>query len=845
MKKFLIVDGNSILNRAFYGIRHLSTKSGLPTNALYGFVRILKRHFDAVKPDYAACAFDMRAPTFRHELSEKYKANRKGMPEELALQLPYSHRLAEAMGFHVAELAGYEGDDLIGTLARVGEKEDIHAYILTGDRDSLQLLSEKVSVILTKTKEDVLYTPELFTEEYGISPGQFVDVKALMGDSSDNIPGVAGIGEKTALKLISASGSLDGLYADMSSSGASAKICEKLEGGREDAFLSRKLAQICCAVPGIDSAEPYRTEGAIRSSLSALFGELEFTGMFSLFGISASDKAEDAECASCANEHSPEPKAASPAELISHAGEENCLSVTEENAVVKVSLFSNCEIFTSCGSAEDFAPLVERPVICHDAKKLYSIFSPKGIKANIKFDTCLAAYLLNPGDKSYEIGRVTGHFAPQLPADSSEVWLIAGVWKILEDKLREEGMLELLCDMEIPLARVLCDMEHDGILLDTDGLHSFAAELGKAEELLAEGIYERAGFKFNLNSPKQLGEVLFEKLGLPHGRKTKTGYSTDAETLSKLRGYDDIIDQILSFREISKLRSTYGEALCAQADENGRVHTKFNQCGTATGRLSSNDPNMQNIPVRGELGRELRRYFCAPEGRVLIDADYSQIELRLLAVISGDKSMCDAFNSGADIHTSTASQVFKIPEAEITPELRGRAKAVNFGIVYGIGEYSLSQDLGISRREAAEYIAGYLATYPQVAEYLDTTVADAKKNGYTTTVFGRRRYIPELSARNKMLQAFGERVAKNSPIQGSAADIIKMAMIDVHRKLEESGLDARLILQVHDELIVESSEADSAHASEILRTSMESAYRCAVELRADVSVGKTWLDAKE
>ena len=843
MKKFLIADGNSILNRAFYGIRPLSTRSGLPTNALYGFVRMLKKHFDAVSPDYAACAFDMRAPTFRHKLSEKYKANRHGMPEELALQLPYAHRLAEAMGFAVVEKEGYEGDDLIGTLASRGAEVGIHAYILTGDRDSLQLLGENVSVILTKTKEDVLYDPARFSEEYGISPDQFVDVKALMGDSSDNIPGVAGIGEKTALKLIASAASLDRLYDDPAKSGASAGVCAKLEAGREDAFLSRTLAKICCEVPGFDSVEECKTSGIDSAALAKLFGELEFSAMFPLFGISPSDgKAVPEE--NTASLHSPEPESVSPEELVSHAAEENCISVTEENGSVVLSLFADGEIYTARGDAASFAKLLGRGIICHDAKKLFSVFSPKGIKANVRFDTMLASYLLNPSEKNHSIGRAAAHFAPSLPSDSSEVWLVAQIWRILKDKLAEEGMLSLLTDMEIPLSRVLCDMERDGILLDTAGLHAFSDELGRAEALLVQEIYSRAGFEFNLNSPKQLGEVLFEKLGLPHGRKTKTGYSTDAETLEKLRPCDGIIDRILSYREISKLRSTYGDALCAQADENGRVHTQFNQCGTATGRLSSNDPNMQNIPVRGELGRELRRYFRAPEGRVLIDADYSQIELRLLAVISGDRAMCDAFNSGADIHASTAAQVFGLSPDEVTPELRGRAKAVNFGIVYGIGDYSLAQDLGISRREAGEYIAGYLASYPGVAGYLEKTVADAKRDGYTSTVFGRRRYIPELSSRNKNLVAFGERVAKNSPIQGSAADIIKIAMIDVHRRLEEEGLDARLILQVHDELIVEAAEKDCERAAELLRSSMENAYRGEVLLRADVSVGRTWLDAK-
>ena len=840
MKKLLIIDGNSILNRAFYGIRPLSTKSGLPTNALYGFARMLKKHLDTVHPEYAACAFDLHAPTFRHKLSEAYKATRKGMPEDLALQFPYAHRLAEALGFTVVELEGYEADDVIGTLAKKAEDSGVHTYILTGDRDSLQLLSDSVSVILTKTKEDILYTPERFNAEYGISPSQFVDVKALMGDSSDNIPGVAGIGEKTALKLISSVSSLDALYSDISACGASAGICAKLEAGRDSAFLSRTLAQICRSVPGIDSIDFTLSEGTDKKALSALFDELEFTGMRAAFSLSDSDRETEPETQSV-----PDTLPVTPAELISAVGDTAFIDVSLENGIMHISAANESGVYSASGDAADFAPLFSKKIICHDAKKLYSVLAPSGISANVEFDVMLAAYLLNPGDGSYPTGRIAAHFDPSLPNTAPDAWLIYKLYPILADKLEAEGMTKLLHEIEIPLSAVLSEMERDGIMLDTAGLRTFAAQLAEHEASLSDAIYERVGFRFNLNSPKQLGEVLFENLGLPHGKKTKTGYSTNAETLEKLRPYDPVIGTVLEYREISKLRSTYGEALAAQADGNSRIHTRFNQCGTATGRLSSTDPNMQNIPVRGELGRELRRYFKAPDGRLLIDADYSQIELRLLASISGDRAMCDAFNSGADIHTSTAAEVFRVPPELVTHELRSRAKAVNFGIVYGIGEYSLSQDLGISRHEAAEYIANYLNTYPGVAEYLRTTVENAKRDGFTVTMFSRKRYIPELSSRNKNVRAFGERVAKNSPIQGSAADIIKIAMIDVSRALRESGLDARLILQVHDELIVECAERDAERASAILKESMENAAETAVRLCAEVSTGRNWLEAKD
>lgn len=837
---FLIIDGNSILNRAFYGIKQLSTRSGMPTNALFGFGKTLKRLADRYSPEYAACAFDMRAPTFRHELSPLYKANRTGMPEELALQLPYAHRLAGYMGFRVIGVAGYEGDDVIGTLAAQGSAAGAHPYIATGDRDSLQLLSGDISVVLIKTGEDVLYTPERFTEEYGISPAQFTDVKALMGDKSDNIPGVAGIGEKTALRLIAANGSLDAIYADIAACGATKGVAAKLEAGREDAFLSRKLAQICCEVPGINGIEPYRFQGMQSAELRSLFVELELFSLIPAFGIS-----QAADSPAQASSDIPEPEEVTPAELISHADGTAVISVTQENGRVALSLAADDGLYTAVGEMNDFATLFEHPVVCHDCKKLFSILSPYSIQADIRFDTMLAAYLLSPGESKYPIGKVTGAFAPELPVSGNEAWLCARLWPSLEQKLGDTGSLSLLSDIEIPLARVLADMERDGVLLDVKGLGDFSATLLEAETAIANGIYDRVGYPFNLNSPKQLGEVLFEHLQLPHGRKTQRGYSTDADTLKKLQYIDPVASEILRYREISKLRSTYGDALCVQADSGSRIHTTFNQCGTATGRLSSVDPNLQNIPVRGELGRELRRFFCAPEGKVLVDADYSQIELRLLAAMSGDENMIAAFADGADIHTSTASQVFHVPADEVTPQLRSRAKAVNFGIIYGIGDYSLSQDLGISRREAAEYINRYLAAYPGVAKFLTETVENARRSGYTETMFGRRRNIPELASRNRNTVAFGERVARNSPIQGSAADVIKLAMIAVWKRLAESGTGARLILQVHDELIVETPEKYAGDIADMLRDCMENAVRCPVLLRADVAVGKTWYDAKE
>ena len=670
-ENFLIIDGNSILNRAYYGIRYLSTKSGLPTNALFGFAKTLKRLIDEYKPAYAACAFDVHAPTFRHEMSPEYKANRTGMPDELRLQLPYAHRLAEAMGFAIAEKAGYEGDDVIGTLADLGAASGLHSFVATGDRDSLQLLSDGVSVVLIKTGEDVLYTPERFTAEYGITPAQFVDVKALMGDKSDNIPGVAGVGEKTALKLIADNGSLEAIYADIPASGASKSVAAKLEADREAAFLSRKLAAICREVPGYGDVAPYKTEGFHNVELCALFTELELFSLIPAFSLSGAKA--DAATVAAEKKHAPEERRVTAAELIGAAGgesgseantasddeavislaeendeavisltEENdeaVISLTEENGVLTVSLLTDGAILTASGEAADFAPLFARPIVCHDAKRLFHVLDPHGIEANVIFDTMLAAYLISPGDSKYPIGRVGGAFAPELPADAPEVWLCGELRGVLEAKLGEIGAAKLLSDMEIPLAKVLSDMERDGVMLDADGVRAFAAGLFEVETKIAQAIYDLAGEEFNLNSPKQLGEVLFGKLGLPHGRKTQNGFSTDADTLGKLRREYPIAEAVLRYREVAKLRSTYGEPLAAQADGDGRVHTTFNQCGTATGRLSSVDPNLQNIPVRTKLGKELRRFFIAPEGKVLVDADYSQIELRLLAALSGDENM--------------------------------------------------------------------------------------------------------------------------------------------------------------------------------------------------------------
>ncbi len=825
MKKLLIVDGNSILNRAFYGIRPLTTKDGIPTNAVYGFINILKKHLDALSPDMLACAFDLKAPTFRHKMYEAYKANRKGMPDDLAAQLPYAKEVAAAMGFKVITSEGWEADDILGTLSEMGAKEgNVHSYVLTGDRDSLQLISDSCSVVLVKTKEDIVYTPEKFSEEYGITPEQFVHVKALMGDSSDNIPGVAGIGEKTALKLIQNTGSLDGLYADENLGGAGKSAKEKLILGKDSAYMSYDLAKISREAP-LDVELSQLSNVQDDTALAELFVKLEFSALAKRFAIAEKE-----------------------VESVSFEIPE----ITEGEIKGKAAVeFVGGKIIACSGekrvslTVEAAKEMLDAGVICHDYKKLYKALMPYGVKPKCIFDTMTAAYLLSPGESAYPIDKLALRYLGVTCENKNEDYIAYRLEGILSEMLREQGMTDVLANIEIPLSPVLAEMEAEGFKLDVAGLREYMNLLAQTQADLAARIYMAAGREFNINSPKQLGEVLFEEMKLPPLKKTKTGYSTDAETLSKLRNSNPIIEDILDFRQVAKLVGTYGENIIALCDENSRIHTSFNQTGTATGRLSSVDPNMQNIPVRGELGRELRRYFVAKsDDYVLLDADYSQIELRLLAEISGDENMREAFKNGFDIHAATAAKVFRVPIENVTPELRSRAKAVNFGIVYGIGDYSLSQDIGVSRKAAREYIDSYLATYTGVDKYLKDTVSVAKETGYTVTVSGRRRPIPELSAKNKNLQAFGERVAMNSPIQGSAADVIKIAMINVHNALERAGIDAKLILQVHDELIIECNKNCIDEAAAILKREMETAYETSVELTAEVGVGSTWLDAK-
>ncbi len=861
MKKLLVVDGNSILNRAFYGIRPLTTKDGKNTNAVYGMIGILHRHITALSPDYAAVTFDVHAPTFRKLAYEPYKANRKPCPPELSEQFDYAKECLSAMGLTVLEKEGYEADDLQGTLATLAaESEDTEAYILSGDRDLLQLISEKIRVLLAGNKETVCFDREVFFEKYGIEPQELIEAKALMGDSSDNIPGVAGIGEKTALKLIAEFKTLDGVYENIESPSISKGVREKLLKDKEAAYLSRFLATIETRVPMDMPLEAVTYRGIDEAALYQSFTKYEFGNLiarFHLTGGAASapeakgteketDTAEEASPAAVCTGDAVCYKEATAEELSSLPGDS--LALEFKDGVLYLSTGNGHFLYRGELSAISSLFSGEKTLLCFDAKPIYHLLLQSGIAAKRPlYDLMLAAYVLNSSGGQPTLFHLFGSFLSLYPESTQPTaHLLFALQKELECRLNEIGGLSVLTEIELPLAGVLAEMETRGFRVDTAGLAAFEKELQRAIDSDREAITDMAGISFNINSPKQLGEVLFERLQLPHAKKTKSGYSTDADVLNELRHYHPIIDAILEYRQLSKFRSTYAEGLLAAADDEGLVHTEFKQAVTATGRLSSAEPNLQNIPIRTELGRQFRAYFITkgPE-YVLIDADYSQIELRLLAHMSGDETMREAFLNGADIHTRTAAAAFSIPEYAVTPELRKRAKAVNFGIIYGISAYSLSGDLHISVKDAKQYREAYFAQFPKVKGYLDGVVEFAKENGYTETLLGRRRYIPELRAPQFPTRKFGERAAMNSPLQGSAADIIKLAMVAVDRRLKSEGLDAALILQVHDELILEAHIDCAERAKTILREEMENAINLSVPLTVDITTGKTWLESKD
>ena len=841
-KKLLAIDGNSILNRAFYGVRPLTTKDGFSTNALYGTVNMIMKQVEALSPDYCAVAFDLKAPTFRHKMYDAYKAGRRPMPEELAMQLPVAKDLLCALGFTVLELAGYEADDILGTLATLCAEQDCDAYLMTGDRDALQLIGPCVHVLLATNADTLDMTEEAFLAKYGVRSSQFVDVKALMGDSSDNIPGVPGIGEKTALKLIAEYGSLDGVYEALPTAKHTPSQRSKLETGKESAYLSRELAQICRKVPLGLTLQDLENRGMDRKALRDHFIRLEFSGFLKRFGLDGEDATDATEPGELTLPTPVEGDISALAELLQNK-ERVAFDWNEDGF-----WFSDGQMLLRVkASFEELLPLIkDLLLITYDCKTLYKIPALAGLEALRLYDLMLSAYLANSSKSNFELSTLVSDYLGRVM--STEIPAAAYYFPLYEQlcqRLKETDQESLLTDLEMPLAAVLAHMETAGFYVDREGIAAYGEQLGEVAKALEAQIYFHAGKSFNINSPKQLGEVLFETLGLPHAKKTKTGYSTNAEILEKLRPAHPIIDDILDYRQVAKLKSTYTDGLLKVADEKGRVHTTFKQTGTATGRLSSTEPNLQNIPIRTELGRELRRFFLpASRDYVIVDADYSQIELRLLAHVSEDANMIKAFLEGVDIHTSTAATVFGVSTEEVTGEMRKRAKAVNFGILYGIGAFSLADDLHVSRVQAQEFIDRYLMSYPGIDSYLKNTIKNAYDTGYVTTLFGRRRQIPELLGKNKMQQKFGERVAMNSPIQGTAADIIKLAMIRVHKRLLEEGLDARLILQVHDELLIEAHRDCAERARTILKEEMEGVVEYAVPLTVDIHVGDTWFDAK-
>ena len=838
--KLLVLDGNSLVNRAFYGIKILTTKDNRPTNAIYGFLNILLNLLRENQPDEVAIAWDLKAPTFRHKMYDGYKATRHGMPDDLAQQMPVLKELLAELGFVMVSREGWEADDLLGTLSAAAATRGDECLLATGDRDSLQLVNEHVTVLLASTRggrsETVPMDPEAIREKYGLeNPRQLIEVKSLMGDTSDNIPGVPGVGEKTALALVQAFGSLDEVYAHLDDPRIKPGVRKKLTENEDKARLSHTLGEIRLDAP-IDTAPgAYRRGPGEPEKAAALLASLEMHSLIPRLGLT-----ESAAPAAPAEERT---LAAADAPLtgqiflVALPAGDGWAAVDERGIPFRLE-------------GQALTDLLDSPdahLWVFDAKPLYHLaLAARGVGRAIEFDGKLAAYLLNPAASKYELEALAAEYsvAPAFTCpDAPDAGLLADLLPLLDAKLAELGMDKLLREIELPLARVLADMERTGMLVDRDGIAAFGDELRAQLNDCLGRIYGQVGYSFNLNSPKQLGEALFDKLGLPHRKKTKSGYSTDAATLESLRSYSPVIEDILEYRSCQKLLSTYADGLLKVIGPDGRVHSTFLQTEARTGRLSSTEPNLQNIPVRTEQGSRLRGFFVAKPGCILLDADYSQIELRILAHISGDEAMQEIFRTGGDIHRSTAARIYGMPPEMITPRLRSSAKAVNFGIVYGIGAYSLSRDIGVTVKEAEAFINSYLDSFPGVRKYMDDTIAFGKEHGYVATLFGRRRALPELTSSNFNVRALGERMAMNTPIQGTAADVIKLAMVRVWQRLRDERLTARLILQVHDELIVEAPLEEADKAAQILGEEMEHAVDFAVPLTADVTRGHTWLEA--
>lgn len=844
--KLLVVDGNSILNRAFYGIRLLTTKDGQFTNAIYGFLTMLLKIQEDVTPDAVAIAFDLKAPTFRHKAYEGYKSNRKGMPEELHQQLQPLKDLLTLLGYTIITKEGYEADDILGTLSHTCKVNGDECVLATGDRDSLQLINDKVTVRLASTKggkaNAILYDEKKIMEDYGVTPRQLIEIKAIQGDSSDCIPGIPGIGPKGAGDLIQRFNNLDYIYENLDTIDIKDGMRKKLRENKDSAYMSRMLGEIKLDIPIDTDINHYLVNCNQPDEASRMMAKLELFSLIDKFKLKEVESAEETPKEKkkySLNEKNTIDLSGKELYIYSNSkskGDIDYLYIIEENEIIKTT-----DVDTVLKS--------ENKKYVYSSKELFAYADKTGFEIkNLVFDVTLASYLLNPNSSSYDIDKLNGEYEVET-YDGEDEFLcniapMIDLCNILEKKIEQCNQKKLLNEIEIPLSNVLAKMENLGFAVDKQGIEDFGKMLKENIENLKSEIYNSVGREFNINSPKQLGIALFEDLALPCKKKTKSGYSTSADVLESLKNQHPVVSMVLQYRTLSKLNSTYCEGLLKVIGDDGRIHSSFNQTETRTGRISSTEPNLQNIPVRTELGREMRKFFTAREGWVLVDADYSQIELRVLADISGDKNMIDAFKNNQDIHAITASQVFNMPLDFVTGEMRSRAKAVNFGIVYGIGAYSLAKDIGVTNKEAKNYIESYLKHYSGIDKYMHDVVEKAKDTGYVETVFGRRRYLPELSASNGMTRAFGERVARNAPIQGTAADIIKIAMIKVDKRLTEENLEARLVLQVHDELIVECPSHESMRVAMILQEEMEKAVSLSVPLVADSAVGKTWYDAK-
>ena len=842
--KLLILDGNSVINRAYFGVKPLTTREGLYTHAIYGFLNILERMEKEEQPEAVCVAFDLHGPTFRHLKYDGYKATRHGMPEELAMQMPVMKDVLRAMNIPIYECQGWEADDVIGTVGKICSNNDWECVVVTGDRDSLQLIDENVHIKLVITKAGqtnaTLYTREKFEEEYGFAPKKLIDLKALMGDSSDNIPGVKGIGEKTAKALIQQFGSLDGVYENLDDASIKPKMREKLVADKENAYLSYDLATIISEAP-IDFepadaiVQPYN-----RPALYELFQKLEFVRLIDKYGLRGA----------AVEAPKPEKKLVSLPRCEELPGQNvPCAVYLAGDGSLGIAWEKGVSVLTPMEVQMAFDCLSGRTdCVCHDLKTTMHRLDEMGIAyGEFGFDTALAAYNLNPSQSDYPVSKLATTFLGVSVEDEDAAGCTEALWNlrpILEEELEKNGMTQLYQEIELPLCTVLYRMENRGILIDREQLEQFGQMLSRRIDDCEKLIYSYSDGPFNINSTKQLGELLFEKLVLPPVKKTKTGYSTNAEVLEKLKGKHPIIPAIMDYRMLTKLKSTYADGLIKEIEDDGRIRTTFQNLVTATGRLSSTEPNLQNIPVRTDLGAEIRKMFVPKAGCVLVDADYSQIELRVLAHIAGDETMSHAFISGTDIHTATAAQVFGVPVEEVTALQRRHAKAVNFGIVYGISEFSLAEDIGVSRYEAKAYIDNYLTNYAGVRRYMKEVVASARDTGFTQTLFGRKRYIPELKSSNFNIRSGAERIALNTPIQGTAADLIKLAMIRVETALNDNFPEAKLLLQVHDELIVECPEEIAPEVAQLISSQMEGIAALSVPLMAEAKIGKSWFEAK-